>query len=392
MPSAASVTKTDSDRSSITDVEQGALLHHLGLRTPWWEWPRTSNVPKQVIALKPDQQPAQVPLRSRLLAIGGACPLSLQALLEASVRIPSASVIEENGIVYFAVDVRVGDSCACWRVRRRYSEFRDFAKRLARAGMSEDADGVEPTQPNSRRKKKLSVDRCAKASRMDLTEVPAPSFAEKVRDVADHLSHYCRTDLSCDGAGFPRRCVRHCEGASLAHRRHNLELWLRVLLVSARRLCWPPADDAPRDVVGRSAQLTATGRVGRVTRHHPDDDHLTYKVEFEDDLGVQADWYAARDVDLLPPGWRPWMADIPCFLGKGRTTARRAPLRERGDDQEQLSLVLVRVPFDVGPGQELGVLLPGRVEITIVVPCGTPPAGLLRLWYDTRERVLGVAG
>lgn len=256
--------------------------------------------------------------------------------------------------------------------------------------MANDMDGAESLQHNLS-VKKLCIDRCAKAAHVDVAEMPTPSFSERVRDVTGQLGDYLLgTNLSFDGADFLRRCAGHCEGAKLAHRRHKLELWLRVLLVFARRLL-RAKDDGDREVVGRFAQINASGRVGRVTRHHPDDDGLTYKLEFEDNLGAKADWYSARDIDLLPAGWRTWMADIPCFLGKGRTVARRAPLHERGDDQEQLSLVLVRIPFDIGAGQELGVLLPDGAEIPIVVPCGIAPVTLLRLWYDKRAGVLGMA-
>lgn len=48
----------------------------------------------------------------------------------------SGTAPEDDETTYFAIDLRIGDSGASWRVRRRYSEIRELAQRIRRSGMS----------------------------------------------------------------------------------------------------------------------------------------------------------------------------------------------------------------------------------------------------------------
>jgi hypothetical protein len=56
-----------------------------------------------------------------------------------------------------------------------------------------------------------------------------------------------------------------------------------------------PATDAPK----AQAEIKATGRIGEVTMHDPDDPDLTYKIVFSDGAYPEADWFAENTVKIL---------------------------------------------------------------------------------------------
>mmetsp|Transcript_48521 Transcript_48521/g.141313 ORF Transcript_48521/g.141313 Transcript_48521/m.141313 type:complete len:446 (+) Transcript_48521:66-1403(+) len=389
--------KEGGEKSHGAGTDEGAVA----LSRPWWAWP-VQRAGATVEARLPREQPDVVPIRGGLVTISGAAlttglPVDLRGM---TVHLPAGASKVEDGVTYFAVDVRPGSGGATWRVWRRYNEFRALAKRAAAGGMCSDARRHRAQLKASPAKRFMPASRsttpCASfASSLARSEgCPSESdesefmYCEAAPDVLDgRLGSW---SLGCADAPFPRRHFRLGNEGLAEERRRHLEAWLQRMLDVAQVML--PGLQRRTIGIDSLAIVGTCGRLGRVVEIDPVDKVYTYRVEFVDGEAPEEDWYPKESVFKLPAPWRPWMTDLTLFLSSGRTTRpRRCPHKPRSTWREEPVYLEVQVPANSGPGEQLEVVLPWGRSLNVSVPSGAKAGHLLGMWHDAETDTLAIA-
>mmetsp|Transcript_47172 Transcript_47172/g.137197 ORF Transcript_47172/g.137197 Transcript_47172/m.137197 type:complete len:384 (-) Transcript_47172:8-1159(-) len=278
---------------------------------------------------------------------------------QAPVKLVRSQVKSHDGVTYFAIDVTPHIGSSPWRVWRRYSEFRDFAQRLACAGMTEKLA-------------RTSGDTCG-------------WLAKFTQAFVGNFPHH---KLACSGAPFPATQNRSLQTSRVEQRRAGLETWLACML---GKLGFASGTPLCRDFVRHDSVFVKTsGRTGRLSYIDEYNKRFSHRVVFDDGT---LDWFEAGALGTVPDFWHLWMVDVLCFLGTGRSyvPGNATCCKRQKASVKQLRYVEVALPSNIAVGEALEVITPDRRRRTIGVPHTSNPGTKLGLWYDEKASILAVS-
>jgi len=270
-------------------------------------------------------------------------PTTLPKLDIASLRMPPESIVRDNGVVMFSVDLRLGDGRQ-WRVLRRYNHFSDLADRLG---------------PQAR-------------------------------------------SLMC--APFPRKHLTGCEGSKLEQRRAALELWISQVLAysdSYDYASWRAAISAflevPTAAAAASAMPVAMAspvasalpvglpNVAVATPVSGGLQNLAGAVRVSTPLArgsPTASTGAAAFPPLPPPSEAPPMASSGPGAPPLPPPSNGPPAASSSPEAIGGYAMEIEVPPGVAPGQHLGVTVPSGEQLLLKVPEGAVAGQTLNVWYE----------
>jgi len=298
--------------------------------------------------------PVKPPLPQEIVVIGGVGDATmLVRRLEGcfSVKLPTEAIEVVDDVTYFAIDVfPESEHVAPWRVMRRYTEFRELSRSIA-------ADSAWRQWRHS--------------------------FVG--RDFLGSMKAKLSSQL---GVGrFPPRMLR-CRGKALTTRRQRLEAWLNRLVshhswhsTSGNHLC--------RFLLFGRAVVPAlcAADLGASSPDADLDASASVLCAAQAILDVSASTHAGSLGETDPVA----TASTSC---RKANSGSSTPLFRPMEDEQTLMFVKVKLPVDVGAGQELTVKVPPyhvclKGQVTITVPWGVLPHTTLSLWFDPKAGTLG---